>query len=456
MNPFQKRAAARIAAISILMAAIASPLAWFVARENAEESIVSLAMEESDGLLRHFDAVNLNVAKSIDHAKSAANAISGGLFDIAEIYDSHGKKLAEGMTPEGDAIESALPHHEAPSYVKSSYESLNLSGGRWVLRVFVPLRVSAADKTGPVSGYFEGVRVVPDWQREQIYFNSLMVALMAGLASLLCGAVLYPVVVSLSTENERTARELLDSQSALIEALRRSENELENKINQRTAELQTEQTRTKELLHNILPKEVADELSTTGSVRSVRHEAASILFTDFSEFTQAVSAMPADRMVAELNEIFEVFDSITDACGVEKIKTIGDAYMAAAGLPKACPDHAHRCVRAGLKMIEYLNERNQAKAFKWSLRIGVHSGPVVAGVVGKRKYAFDVWGDTVNVASRMESSGEIGRVNISAYTCDLIRQEFDCEYRGKVDAKGKGSLDMYFVTGERETRLTHE
>lgn len=449
MNPFQKRTAVRIAAISILMAAIASPVAWFVARENAAESIVSLAMEESDGLLRHFDAINLNSEHSVDRAKTATSAIAGGLFDIAEIYNGSGVKLAEGMTPEGAAIESVLPHHEAPSYVTSSYESLDVSGGPWVLRVFVPLRASATDEMGPVLGYFEGVRVVPAWQRDQIYFSSLMAALMAGLASLLCGAVLYPVVVRLSTENEQTARELVDSQSALIEALQRSEQELEGKINQRTGELLTEQARTKELLYNILPKEIADELSATGSVRSVRHEAVTILFADLGEFTQAVSAMPADRMVAEINDIFEAFDNITDACGVEKIKTIGDAYMAAAGLPNACGDHAHRCVRAALKMIEYLKERNQTTAFKWSLRVGVHSGPVVAGVVGKRKYAFDVWGDTVNIASRMESSGETGRVNISAYTYDLIHQAFDCEYRGKVDAKGKGSLDMYFVTGTK-------
>lgn len=208
-----------------------------------------------------------------------------------------------------------------------------------------------------------------------------------------------------------------------------------------------EHERSERLLHNILPVELAEELSRTGVARPAKHDSATILFTDFSGFTQVASAMPADRMVAELNEIFGAFDDICDELRVEKIKTIGDAYMAAAGLPKPCSDHAQRCVRAGLRMLDYLAERNRKAAFKWSLRVGVHSGPVVTGVVGKRKYAFDVWGDTVNIASRMEGAGEAGRVNVSAYTYDLIRTEFECEYRGKVDAKGKGQIDMYFVKG---------
>ena len=210
-----------------------------------------------------------------------------------------------------------------------------------------------------------------------------------------------------------------------------------------------EHERSERLLRNILPAEVAEELSATGVARSAKHDSVTLLFTDFSGFTQVASAMPADRMVAELNEIFGAFDDICDELGVEKIKTIGDAYMAAAGLPKPCADHAQRCVRAGIRMLEHLEQRNRTAAFKWSLRVGVHSGPAVTGVVGKRKYAFDVWGDTVNVASRMESAGEPGRVNVSAYTYDLIRTEFDCEYRGKVDAKGKGQIDMYFVQRSR-------
>jgi class 3 adenylate cyclase len=213
--------------------------------------------------------------------------------------------------------------------------------------------------------------------------------------------------------------------------------------------LDAERQRARDILHNILPVEIADELTRTSKVKPVRNESVSIMFTDFSGFTQASATMPADRMVAELNDIFSAFDDICDELGIEKIKTIGDAFMAVAGIPGACDDHAQRCVRAGLRMAAYMAQRNLESAFKWNIRIGIHSGSVVSGVVGKRKFTYDIWGDAVNTAARMENAGEIGRVNISAYTYDLIRADFNCEYRGKVDAKGKGAIDMYFVGGPK-------
>ncbi len=222
MNTFQKRTAIRIAAVSLVLASLASPVAWWVARESAEESIVSLATEESGRLLHQYNAIDLTGPEAAAHATMAANTIAGGLFDIAEIYDRSGKKLAESLTPEGHAVESALPKHGAPNYVAASYESLKLSGQRWVLRVFVPLRDSTTDMRLPITGYFEGVRVVPAWQQAQIFASAWTVALMVGLASLLCGAALYPVVVHLSADNERKAREVLDSHISMMEALGRA------------------------------------------------------------------------------------------------------------------------------------------------------------------------------------------------------------------------------------------
>jgi class 3 adenylate cyclase len=257
--------------------------------------------------------------------------------------------------------------------------------------------------------------------------------------------------LALADRFNQERREKAVAQRALVDGLRKSEIELEGRVSQRTQELSEEKARTQNLLHNILPAAIAHELSITGTTTPVRHEEASVLFTDFNGFTQVASTMPAGRMVAELNEVFAAFDDICDEEGVEKIKTIGDAYMAAAGLPKPCADHAQRCVRAGLRMAAFVEQRNSDSAFKWRLRVGTHSGPVIAGVVGKRKYAFDIWGDTVNIASRMESAGEPGRVNVSAYTYDLIRKEFECEYRGRVDAKGKGEVDMYFVSRAAST-----
>lgn len=222
MNSFQKRTAIRIAAVSIILASLASPVSWFVARESAEESIVSLAIEESGRLAQHYDAINLMGPGATEHAAMAAKTISGGLFDIAEIYDRNGRKLAASMSKEGEAAELSLPEHGTPSYSTASYENLKVTGERWILRVFVPLRASLTGMNTPVTGYFEGVRIIPEWQQEQVFTASLTVALMVGLASLLCGATLYPVVVYLSADNERKTHEVLDSHISMMEALGRA------------------------------------------------------------------------------------------------------------------------------------------------------------------------------------------------------------------------------------------
>ncbi len=222
MNPFQKRAALRIGAVSMVLALIVSPLAWLVAREHAEENVVALATEESGRLLDYYHAVDLTGERAREHAAVAAKIITGGLFDIAEIYNSRGEKLAESLTEQGELVETLLPSHVKPVYTVSSYESVDLPDGKWALRVFVPLRYKELKDKAAITGYFEGVRIIPEWQERQIALNSLTAALMVGLASLLCGLAVYPVVVYLAADNERKAREVLDSHISMMESLGRA------------------------------------------------------------------------------------------------------------------------------------------------------------------------------------------------------------------------------------------
>jgi len=221
MNSFQKRTALRIASVSLILAGIASPIAWYVARESAEQAIVSLATEESGRMLHRYDAFDLAGADAVVHAQAAADMIAGGMFDIVEIYNAQGGKLASATTADGRAVESLLPHHGKPAYLKAFYRGTKLDKQAWALRVFVPLRATR-DLTLPITGYFEGVRLMPQWQQQQIFSSALTAALMVGLAALLCGGVLYPVVVHLSADNDRKTREVLDSHISMMEALGRA------------------------------------------------------------------------------------------------------------------------------------------------------------------------------------------------------------------------------------------
>jgi adenylate cyclase len=220
-------------------------------------------------------------------------------------------------------------------------------------------------------------------------------------------------------------------------------------LSAKNVEIEAERERADALLSNILPEATAQELKANQSVKPVRYESVSVMFTDFSGFTEIASTLAPEILVHELDQCFRLLDDIVVKHGIEKIKTIGDAYMCASGLPQAAPDHAIRAVLAALEMqqaiIEHMSINASAGRPVFQMRLGIHSGPVVAGVVGSRKFAYDIWGDTVNVAARMESAGAVGKVNISEATWQLVKTAFKCTPRGMIAAKGLGEIEMFFV-----------
>jgi len=209
-----------------------------------------------------------------------------------------------------------------------------------------------------------------------------------------------------------------------------------------------ERQRSDELLLNILPEPIAKELKEQGKAGAKKYDNVTVLFTDFKDFTKVSERLTPEQLVRELDYCFRGFDFIISQYGVEKIKTIGDAYMCASGLTdkRTMPINI---IKAALEIQEFLEDYKKERMVKslpfFEARIGIHTGPVVAGVVGVKKFAYDIWGDTVNIAARMEANSEVGRVNISEETYRQVRYNFDCEYRGKIEAKNKGFIDMYHV-----------
>ena len=231
--------------------------------------------------------------------------------------------------------------------------------------------------------------------------------------------------------------------------LRKDRERLEGMVVERTRELAHEKERSDVLLRNILPSATAEELKTSGTAKARRYEQCTVLFSDFKGFTTFSSRLDSDTLVGELHHYFGLFDQLCDRHGVEKIKTIGDAYMCAAGIPVPRAGHALDAVLMAFGMIDAVERSNADRRARgvqeWPVRIGLHSGPVVAGVVGEKKFAYDIWGDTVNLASRMESNGEAGRINISGVTYALVMDYVEASPRGPIKVKGKGELHMYFV-----------
>lgn len=254
------------------------------------------------------------------------------------------------------------------------------------------------------------------------------------ILGLLLFFILIIVIVLIAYRQLRKRKQRIEEQNLIIAESKR--------------EIEVQKEKSDSLLLNILPSAVAEELKANGAAKPRLYQEVSVGFTDFSGFTMISEKLTPEQLVTQLDEMFLEFDRIIEKYKLQRIKTIGDAYMFAAGLPDPLDDHAARSINASLEIRDYITAYNKGLSSEnpsWNIRIGVHSGPVVAGVIGIKKFAYDIWGDTVNTASRMESSGATGKVNISGRTKEHLNGEFVTEHRGKVEAKNKGAIEMYFV-----------
>jgi class 3 adenylate cyclase len=224
-----------------------------------------------------------------------------------------------------------------------------------------------------------------------------------------------------------------------------------NRFMRRTKKIiEREKERSDSLLHNILPEETAAELKAYGKVAAKKFDSVTVMFTDFKNFTNYAENLSPELLVESVGYYFSKFDEIMEKHDLEKIKTVGDAYMCAGGLPFPSKDHALNMLKAAFEILDFVEasiKKEDSDHYDFEIRIGINTGPVVAGVVGSKKFSYDIWGDTVNVAARMEAMSETGKINISKTTYELVKNEYDCEYRGEIEAKNKGKIKMYFVKG---------
>lgn len=259
------------------------------------------------------------------------------------------------------------------------------------------------------------------------------------------------LVIRKQKEEAEEQKRLVEEQKKVVEMQKKIVEEQKQIVELQKESVEVEQKRSNDLLLNILPAEVAEELKQTGKFRSKTYSLVTVLFTDFKDFTKVSEMVSAELLVEEINYCFSAFDRILPEYRVEKIKTIGDAYMCAAGLPSLNSTHAIDLVNAAIRIRDFMTGRRKEKESRgeipFEIRIGIHTGPVVAGIVGLKKFQYDIWGDTVNIAARMEQNCEAGKINISGSTYKLVKEKFNCMYRGKIEAKNKGEIEMYFVEG---------
>ncbi len=246
----------------------------------------------------------------------------------------------------------------------------------------------------------------------------------------------------------QTSAELEDAVARAQQATREAE-ELRARAEQATREVQRERERSERLLYSVLPRPIAERMKAGESTIADSYRGVTVMFADIVRFTHIAARLPATDLVRVLNTLFSTFDKLAQRLGVEKIKTIGDAYMIVAGVPVEREDHAHAVAEFALQLLDEVNEIELPVDTRVVLRVGVHSGQVVAGVIGTDKFTYDLWGDTVNTASRMESHGAPGRIQVSDATYELLKDGYEFESRGTIRVKGKGTMQTYFLLGRR-------
>ena len=265
--------------------------------------------------------------------------------------------------------------------------------------------------------------------------------------------VLTAVVVYLRILRKRNIAKKYEfaSEVKILEKQKKRLSDINVRLSELKAALELEQEKSARLLSNILPDRVICDLRDKGESTPERFENVTVFFSDIVGFTEISSQVDPVDLIRELSCIFGEFDKIFSACKCERIKTVGDAYMAVAGMPVPDEHHYRNILLAALKARDFLNERNQKQdtVYKWQMRFGLHSGSVVGGIVGRDKYIYDIFGDTVNTASRMEHASEAMKINVSETTYKLACNEFDFTYRGVIETKGKGGMTMYFLNGEK-------
>jgi len=260
------------------------------------------------------------------------------------------------------------------------------------------------------------------------------------------GDLVHRISVQTQDELGDLARAFNDMANNLLLA-RTQLTQANQELEQRHQEVERQRQVSESLLLNILPVQIAQELQTKGAVESKYFEDVTIMFTDFVGFTAFTEKLAAEELVHMLRDYFTTFDQIIARYGLEKLKTIGDRYMCAGGLPVRNPSHPVDTVLAAFEIIQAVTKRNRSNGQSLAIRVGIHTGSVIAGVVGIQKFAFDIWGDSVNYASRLEASGASNRINLSSHTYSRVKDFFECEHRGKVVTEDKRKFDMYFAKG---------